>query len=99
MGIAQPPLRVRGPEKPVMRCTTTDKGARVRFRISDVFLPSPEELLSSAETETEGAIVDFSDSGSRRHAFAVVEAENGQTLVIPVEKLRPAKTQPSEKRR
>ena len=68
----------------------TDKGERVRFRISDVFLPSPEDLPSppSAEVETEGAIVDFSDSGTRQRAFAVVELDDGQTMVVPVEKIR-----------
>jgi hypothetical protein len=54
-----------------------------------VFLPSPEELLPapSAETEAEGLIVGFSDSGPRHNAFAVVEVDSGQTLVVPVEKL------------
>jgi len=69
----------------------TDKGERVRFRISDVFLPSPEDMpnLPSAEMETEGAIVDFSDSGAKHRAFAVVELDDGQTMVVPVEKIKP----------
>jgi hypothetical protein len=73
-----------------MRSYPTDKGARVRFRISDVFLPSPEDLHHgpSADTEAEGAIMDFSDSGLKHHAFAVVELDNGQTMVVPVEKLK-----------
>jgi hypothetical protein len=55
-----------------------------------VFLPSPEELpgAPSADTETEGVIVDFSDSGMKRHAFAIVELDNGQKMVVPVEKLK-----------
>jgi len=72
----------------------TEKGARVRFRVSDVFLPHPEELLKTlfedADAEAEGAIVDFSDSGTKRDAFAVVEVDSGQTWVVPVQKLRPA---------
>ena len=54
-----------------------------------MFLPSPEGLphLSSADAETEGAIVDFSDSGPKRRAFAVVELDSGQTLVVAVENL------------
>lgn len=57
-----------------------------------MFLPSPEELFPepSAETETEGAIVDFSDSGLKRHVFAIIELDNKETMVVPVEKLRPA---------
>jgi hypothetical protein len=68
----------------------TDKGDWVRFRVADVFLPSQEELLSapSADTEMEGTIVDFSDSGLKLRAFAVVEVVNKQTMVVPVEKLK-----------
>ena len=72
------------------RSYQTDKGTRVRFRISDVFLPNPDDLPGrpSGDTETEGAIVDFSDSGLRQRAFAVVELDNGQTMVVSVEKLK-----------
>jgi hypothetical protein len=35
----------------------------------------------------QGLIVDFSDSGPQRRAFAVVELENGQQMVVPVDKL------------
>jgi hypothetical protein len=68
----------------------TDKGDWVRFRVEDVFLPGQEELLSapSTGTEMEGAIVDFSDSGLKLRAFAVVDVVNGQTMVVPVEKLK-----------
>jgi len=55
-----------------------------------VFLPIPDDLPQgpSADKETEGAIVDFSDSGPKHHAFAVVELDNGQNMIVPVEKLR-----------
>lgn len=43
--------------------------------------------MPSSDPETEGVIVDFSDSGLKRHAFAVVELENGQRMVVPVNKL------------
>jgi hypothetical protein len=52
--------------------------------------------VSSADAETEGAIVDFSDSGPKRHAFAVVELDNGQTMIVPVKNLKPATPRPSE---
>lgn len=67
----------------------TNKGARVRFQISDVFLPSPEGLSESPTADLEGAIVDFSDSGSKRHAFVVVELDDGKTMIVPIEKVRP----------
>jgi hypothetical protein len=74
-------------------CYATDRGSRVRFRLSDVFLPSPEALSQrpSTDPETEGEIVGFSDSGPRHHAFAVVELEDGQSIVVPVEKLKLAR--------
>ena len=62
----------------------------MRFRVSDVFLPSQEELMSaySGEMELEGAIIEFSDSGTKLRAFAVVELGSRKTIVVPVEKLK-----------
>ena len=59
--------------------------------MSDVFLPSAEGLSDapSADAEMEGVIVDFSDSGPRRDAFAVVELDDGKTMVVPIEKVVP----------
>ena len=64
----------------------------MRFRISDAFLPGPEELLEppSADSIAEGTVVDFSDSGSRSRYFAVVEVLTRRRVVVPVDKLRPA---------
>lgn len=61
----------------------------MRFRISDVFLPSPESAFAppSAEEEVEGTIVDFSDSGERTRVFALIDVIRKQTVVVPVEKL------------
>lgn len=60
-----------------------------------MFLPSPEELFAEpfSDTETEGAIVDFSDCGFKRRAFAIVELDNEKTMVVPVEKLKHTKAQ------
>jgi hypothetical protein len=65
-----------------------------------VFLTSPEDPShgSSGDTETDGVIVDFSDSGLMHHAFAVVELDNGLSMVVPVEKLKLAKPGPPENR-
>lgn len=77
---------------------STDKRARVRFRVSDVFLPIPEDLSHrpSTDTETEGVVVDFSDSGLEHHVFAVVELDNEQIMVVPVDKLKLATPGSSE---
>jgi hypothetical protein len=58
--------------------------------LCDVFLPSAEELQAALhrEAEVEGMIVDFSDSGSKPRAFAVVEVYRKQTVIVPVFKLQ-----------
>lgn len=67
----------------------TQTGDKVRFRISDVFLPNPEAVLAKpqAEEEVEGTIIDFSDSGQKARFFALVDVTRRQTVVVPVEKL------------
>jgi hypothetical protein len=64
-------------------------GDKVRFRVSDVFLPSADALLEAppSEGELDGTIVDFSDSGQRARVFALVDVVRTQTVVVPVEKL------------
>jgi hypothetical protein len=71
------------------RCPT-NRGDWVQFRASEVFLASPEDVVGehNGSIEMEGVIVDFSDSGARLRAFAVVELATGQTIVVAVEKLR-----------
>lgn len=60
----------------------------MRFRATDIFLPSAEGVLSvSPGEELEGVVVNFSDSGSTSRAFAVVDLIRRQNVVVPVEKL------------
>jgi len=61
----------------------------VRFQASDVFLPSPGGTLAAIpeETELEGTIIDFSDSGLRSRFFAVIDVVRTQSLIVPVDKL------------
>lgn len=62
----------------------------MRFQTSDVFLLSPEDVRVglSTEVEAEGTVVSFSDSGSDRGVFAVVEVLRRERVVVPVSKLR-----------
>jgi hypothetical protein len=62
----------------------------VQFRIADVFLPGPEELVTAPapQSECEGVVLDFSDSGATPRFFALVEVVTRRTLVVPVEKLK-----------
>jgi hypothetical protein len=68
----------------------TQIGDRVRFSLESVFLPGPEEALESLslKSEVEGRIIDFSDSGDVRRAFAVVDVVRRQIVVLPVDKVR-----------
>jgi hypothetical protein len=61
----------------------------VRFRISDVFLPSSEEVFSALAPDAllEGVVVSFSDAGSELRVFAVVDVVRRQSLVVPVNKM------------
>ena len=67
-------------------------GDRVSFRISDVFLPEPSEVLASLtpEVEANGVVVEYSDSGSSPRAYAVVRITAQQSVLLPVEALRVA---------
>jgi fructoselysine-6-P-deglycase FrlB-like protein len=63
----------------------------VWFRVSDVFLPTAGEVFGAPGTDdhVEGVVVSFSDSGSQPRVFAVVDVIRRQTVVVPVERLRP----------
>ena len=76
----------------------TQKGDRVRFCISDAFLPTAEELVVFAEPgeNVEGTLVDFSDSGAKRGYFAVVEVVRRRTVVVPTKKVEIANAQHGE---
>jgi hypothetical protein len=47
-------------------------------------------------TELEGTIVDFSDSGGKSRHFAVIEVVRTQSLVVAVESLEVLETSTSE---
>jgi hypothetical protein len=61
-------------------------GDRVSFRVTDVFLPEPTEVLANltADVEMNGVIVEFSDSGNDQRAYAVVRISPQQAVLLPV---------------
>ena len=65
-------------------------GDRVSFRIGDVFLPEPSEVLAklTPEAETNGVIVEFSDSGNSLRAYAVVRISSELSVLLPMGALR-----------
>ncbi|HYV74228.1 MAG TPA: hypothetical protein VFB24_08240 [Candidatus Binatia bacterium] len=64
-------------------------GDRVSFRIADVFLPEPSETLAklTPDVETNGIVVEFSDSGTSPKAYAVVRITPQQAVLVPVDAL------------
>lgn len=68
---------------------TVQIGERVSFRIGDIFLPEPSEVLAmlTPEAETNGVIVEFSDSGKDQRAYAVVRLTMQQSVLLPVSAL------------
>jgi hypothetical protein len=46
----------------------------------------------SPDSEVEGTIIDFSDSGSKPRAFAVIELVEKHTVIVPVTELRLVET-------
>ena len=70
----------------------------MRFRATDIFLPSAEDVLSvSPGEELEGVVVNFSDSGSTSRAFAVVDLIRRQNVVVPVKKLEVVASHPEKR--
>ena len=64
-------------------------GSLVSFRIGDVFLPESGDVLEQLNEQNVmvGRVIDFSDCGSAKNIFAVVELREGQTVIVAVDKL------------
>lgn len=63
---------------------------QVRFKVADIHIPHPLVVLYELHGNDllEGRVVDLSDCGERKEAFAVVEVERAQQfLIVPVERL------------
>jgi len=79
-----------------MRADEHEEGVRcfssqqVQFHIKDVYVPEPDQILMELHGQDllQGRVVDFSDRGGTRKAFAVVEV-SGFTgpVVVPVAKV------------
>lgn len=65
---------------------TAQIGDRVSFRIADVYLPDPPEVLANltVDVETHGVVEEFSDSGDRPRAYALVRITVQLAVLIPV---------------
>ena len=62
----------------------------VRFKICDVYHPDPAQVLSDLHGEDllTGKVLDLSDSGMQKDAFAVVEVDGiEEPVIVPVERI------------
>ena len=61
------------------------------FRLRDVFLPDLDDLATrtTSDLRVMGRVIDFSDSGSTRSRYAILEVEGIEgTVIVPVERLQ-----------
>jgi hypothetical protein len=66
------------------------KNRWVHFKICDVYMPDPQQLLVELHGNDvlEGRVIGLSDSGMDAEAFAVVEVVGlGQRVIVPVERI------------
>jgi ATPase family associated with various cellular activities (AAA) len=73
------------------------RNTQVRFRICDIHLPEPAQVLAEhyGQDWLLGRVIDLSDFGSEPKSFAVVEVEKLRTpVVVPVAKLVVAQGRP-----
>ena len=62
----------------------------VQFKICDVYHPDPAQVLSDLHGGDllTGKVIDLSDSGMQREAFAVVEVDGiEEPVIVPVERI------------
>jgi len=62
----------------------------VNFKVRDVYLPDARELLMElyGNDILQGKVLDLSDSGTAKQAFAVVEVEGvSHHVVVPMERI------------
>jgi hypothetical protein len=61
-------------------------GDRVMFQALDIYLPGVQETLTALTEAVRlvGTVIEFSDSGAQPEAFAVVEIDTNQRVIVPV---------------
>jgi hypothetical protein len=67
------------------------KATKVNFRISDIYIPEPTQVLMELHGKDllEGEIIDVSDSGGQEDPYAVVEIEGvSQPVIVAMRHLK-----------
>ena len=63
----------------------------VHFSAADIYFPDPANVVLELhrDEEIEGEVIDFSDGGSQKDAFAVIKVDRiSQPVLVPVDRLR-----------
>ena len=61
------------------------------FRLKDIFFPETDDVIhrTTPELKLRGKIIDFSDSGSSKNEFAIIQVEGiDGPVVVPLAKLK-----------
>lgn len=62
----------------------------VNFRVRDVYMPDPREILDElyGNDILQGKVLDLTDSGATKQVFAVVEVESvSRHVIVPMERI------------
>jgi hypothetical protein len=62
----------------------------VNFKVRDVYIPDPREILVElyANDILQGRVLDLTDTGTTKQAFAVVDVEGvGRHVIVPIERI------------
>ena len=64
----------------------------VHFSAADIYFPDREKVVLELhrDQDIEGEVIDFSDDGGQKDAFAVIKVDRLlQPVLVPVDRLRP----------
>jgi hypothetical protein len=62
----------------------------VQFRLADIYFPEPAKVAMQLhnQDQIQGEVVDLSDSGANKDAYAVIEVKGlTQPLLVPVNRI------------
>jgi hypothetical protein len=86
-----PPKQTRGQNRLGEIAQINVRDNWVHFRISDVYIPEPAQILMQLHGKDllQGKIIDLSDSGGQEDAYAVVEVDGiSQPVVVAMKHVK-----------
>ena len=67
------------------------RNRQVNFRVSDIYIPDPQEILKELYENRvlEGKVIGLTDNGEQKNAYVVVQVEGVKNfLIVPVENVK-----------